>query len=336
MKFRKPTELPHDRSAPMPATAPAWPPERQLWKRRRAVMETRRDRSTPEGSLPPYWTPMMKRGTDLFGAMAKRSGFYARGHRNALDVRARFLPLTFPGLPEAFEGYRILHITDPHFDAMEGLGEAIHNAVRGFNVDLCVLTGDYRAANGGPFVPRGVMEPLSAILESVSASDGFFATLGNHDSHEMVEAFEALGLPVLINETVNIPRGPACLSVTGVDDVYRYFTPMAPEALRQSPDFGPGHFGLALVHSPELAVEASEAGYSLYLCGHTHGGQICPPGGRPLLVPMSRNRSLARGLWQVGGLTGYTSRGAGVTGLPLRYFAPAEVTVITLTRAGAK
>jgi hypothetical protein len=89
---------------------------------------------------------------------------------------------------------------------------------------------------------------------------------------------------------------------------------------------------LALVHSPEFAAEAAEAGYSLYLCGHTHGGQVAPPGGRPILTPLSRNHRLARGLWQHGGMTGYTSRGAGVSGVPLRYYSPAEVTVVTLTR----
>ncbi|MFQ6018940.1 MAG: metallophosphoesterase [Kiloniellaceae bacterium] len=333
MKNLKTAANPQRRAAP--AEGPAGARERQLWKRRRAAMETRRNRSTPEGIRPPFCNRFMKGGIRLFGQVARRSGLYDLGLRNALDVRVESLPLDFAHLPAPFDGYRILHITDPHFDAMEGLGDAVHRAVQGCKVDLCVFTGDYRSANDGPFSPAGVVEPLSAILDSVEARDGFLATLGNHDTHEMVDVFERLGLRVLANETARFARDGCLLSLTGVDDVYRYYTPMANVALRRAADFGPGHFGVALVHSPELAAEAAATGYSLYLCGHTHGGQICPPDGKPFLTPVSRNHHLARGLWRLNGLTGYTSRGAGVSGLPLRYFAPAEVTMIMLGRRPA-
>jgi predicted MPP superfamily phosphohydrolase len=306
--------------------------ERELWRRRRAAMELHRRRSTPDGIRRDPLKPLWERSIRAFDRAVRLSGLHGRGRRNALNVRREELALPFAGLPGAFEGYRILHITDPHFDAMPGLGAAIANAVDGLDVDLCVLTGDYRTADDGLEVPAPVLEALGEIRSAVTAADGFCGVLGNHDTHAMIDPFEALGIHMLVNQTVQVNRAGHRLTVTGVDDVHRFYTPAALTALAQATPFGSGHFGLALVHSPEFAAEASAAGYSLYLCGHTHGGQVAPPGGRPILTPLSRNHRLARGLWQHGRMTGYTSRGAGVTGVPLRYYSPAEVTVVTLTR----
>ena len=86
------------------------------------------------------------------------------------------------------------------------------------------------------------------------------------------------------------------------------------------------------MHSAEVADDADEAGYSLYLCGHTHGGQICLPGGRPLVTHLKRCRHAARGLWRQGGMTGYTSCGLGVSDLPVRFNTRGEIVLITLRR----
>jgi hypothetical protein len=306
--------------------------ERELWRRGRAAMETRVHRSTPDGIKHDRFKPLWERSIRAFDRAVRLSGLHHRGRRNALDVRREELTLPFARLPRSFEGYRILHITDPHFDAMPRLGEAIARAVDGLAVDLCVLTGDYRTADDGLEVPRLVLEALGEITTAVAAADGFCGVLGNHDTQAMIEPFEALGIRMLVNQTAQVTRAGHRLSITGVDDVHRFYTPAALGALTQAAPFGAEHFGLALVHSPEFAAEAAGAGYSLYLCGHTHGGQVAPPGGRPILAPLSRNHRLARGLWQHGRMTGYTSRGAGVTGVPLRYYSPAEVTVVTLTR----
>ena len=78
---------------------------------------------------------------------------------------------------------------------------------------------------------------------------------------------------------------------------------------------------------------AAAAGCALYLCGHTHGGQICLPGGRPILTHLTRCRHLASGRWQCGAMTGYTNRGIGVSGPPLRFNCSGEAAVITLRRS---
>jgi predicted MPP superfamily phosphohydrolase len=318
--------------------APALPPgsPREGWRARRAALEAAAWRSTPDGIRPYAWRRWFDPGVRVAGFMARAGGLHGRGVRNALDVRLNRLDLALPALPEAFDGTRVLHVTDPHFDAVPGLGDAVVRAVAGLSVDLVLLTGDYRCAAHGPFVETGILEPLAGIVGAVASAEGFFACLGNHDTHEMVAPMEGVGLTVLVNETVTITRGGQRLSITGVDDVYRFYTPDALAALGDAGGFGPGHFGIAMVHSPELAGEAAAAGHGLYLCGHTHGGQICPPTRRPVFALLNRNHHLASGLWRHGGMVGYTSRGAGVSGLPLRYYNEAEVTLITLRRGGAR
>ena len=85
----------------------------------------------------------------------------------------------------------------------------------------------------------------------------------------------ALGIDMLINETRTLKRGAAEIHVTGTDDVHYYYT----EAARVALEIAPDGFKVALIHSAELADVAGDAGFSLYLAGHTHGGQISLPGG---------------------------------------------------------
>ena len=108
---------------------------------------------------------------------------------------------------------------------------------------------------------------------------------------------------------------------------------MAPAALALEP----AGFKIALVHSPEEAPLAAGAGYALYLCGHTHGGQVCLPGGIPVLTHMDRRggrvpRRLARGRWQLGDLAGVTNLGAGFSGVAARFSAPPQVLRLILRR----
>ena len=260
----------------------------------------------------------------------KLVGLWRRGVANGIDVRRNTLALDLPRLPAAFDGYRILHIADPHFDAAPGLGEAILRSVAGAEVDLCVLTGDYRAAVLGPFTETAILPTLAALRATVRAADGFLATLGNHDPGDIAPHLERLGFEMLLNRSRRIRRGAQQITVTGVDDVHRYYTPAAAAALAAH---DPARFGIALVHSPEFAGEAAAAGYDLYLCGHTHGGQVCLPGGRALITHLSRHRDLYSGLWRHRGMVGYTSRGAGPSALPVRFNCPPEVTEIHLRAA---
>jgi len=287
-------------------------------------MEGRRIRMTPDG---PRRDVPMRAIKAAMGLGLKAIGLWRRGLANGLDIRYRTVELRLPRLPREFDGYRILQISDPHFDAAPALGEAIVRAVAGAEVDLCVLTGDFRSVERGPFTQTGILEPLGALCRGVRAADGIFAILGNHDVADMVPPFERLGLQVLINRTHQVRRGRQALAITGLDDVHRYYTPAA-DAVLSAHD--PQGCGIVLAHSPEMAGEAAAAGHALYLCGHCHGGQVCLPGGRPVITHLSRHRELYGGLWRHGDMWGYTSTGAGLSAPPVRFNCCGEVTEFRL------
>jgi predicted MPP superfamily phosphohydrolase len=307
--------------------SPSDPAARARWLERRLAMEAHDEKQTPFGPRPRH-RKQFQRLMRVFDAMLSVTGLHGRGQRNALDIRLTAEVFDFPDLPPAFDGYRLLHVTDPHLDTLEGTAERIAALVESCEADLLVLTGDYRRRVHGPF--EQVLEPLARIVGAARTRDGAIALLGNHNPAAMVEPLERRGLPFLINETLTLDRGDGALHLTGFDDVHYFYTPEADAAAAAVP---PG-FRVALVHSPEFAFSAARAGYRLYVCGHTHGGQVCLPGGVPVLTASEIGHRFVRGRWRCGDMHGFTSRGAGTSGLPVRFFSRGEVTLITLRRAG--
>ncbi len=91
------------------------------------------------------------------------------------------------------------------------------------------------------------------------------------------------------------------------------------------------------MHSTDLVPQAAAAGFRLYLCGHTHGDQICLPGGRVIVSRQDCGRHFAAGLWRQGAMIGYTNSGDGTAVLPLRFNRPGEAALLELRRpAGAR
>ena len=302
------------------------PAARARWKLRRGYMERHREKRLPDGKRHRRRFALFSILIGIFGKLLKVSGLYRLGERNALGVEINRFEITFPDLPEAFDGYTLLQLTDLHLDSHSDATYRLIEAVDGVVADVVVLTGDYRFRISGPF--EQILPELEAVLAAVRARDGLYGILGNHDTVDMVEPFERLGVTMLANQTATLRRGPDSIHLVGVDDVHYYYTEQAAGALREAP---PG-FKIALIHSPELVPEAASAGISLYLAGHTHGGQICLPGGWPIIAHMAAPRRYARGLWRKGGMIGYTSTGAGTSGLPVRFNSRGEVALITLRR----
>ncbi len=263
----------------------------------------------------------------MFGEVLKWTPYYEIGYRNAVNIVLTEVDLAFDDLPESFDGYTILHLTDLHLDAAPGVENIMRERIENLEVDLCVMTGDYRKEIYGGF--KNILAPMRRVVEGVHARDGLYATLGNHDSQWMVGDFENMGITVLANETETIVRNGRHIHLTGLDDPYYYYTDQASMALEQAPD----GFKIALVHAPSLYDAAEENGYRLYLCGHTHAGQICLPGGRPIILHVSRGRKYYKGLWRYGAMTGYTGQGAGTSGIPLRFNTRGEITLFRLTRS---
>ena len=290
-------------------------------------MERGRAKNTPDGAKHLRRWDVFKALVELFGLGLRLVGLYKRGVRNARNIQVRRLEFRFDSLPQAFDGFRLLHLTDLHADFLPEIMERALDLCADLPADLCVLTGDYRRRVKGPYAQ--ILPAMGDLAGCLSPPHGIYAVLGNHDCADMVEDFEALGITVLVNETRSITKHDAALHLTGTDDVHYYFSEAARAALKEAPS----GFKIALIHSAELADAAAEAGFQLYLAGHTHGGQICLPGGRPIITHMCRFRRYASGLWRHGAMQGYTSSGLGVSALPVRFNSRGEVVLITLRAA---
>jgi len=231
----------------------------------------------------------------------------------------------FAGLPAEFDGFRILQLADLHIDKMDGLTEVLTEILGGLDVDLCVLTGDYRFEIHGPH--EQVYTRMQSILSSVRAPYGTYGILGNHDAAEMAFRFEESGVQMLINDAAEIEKDGASIWIVGVDDPYTYRCDDLSSALGPVPADA---FQVLLAHTPEMYVESASSGIDLYLCGHTHGGQIRLPGIGHLMQNADCPRSFAQGHWKHNQMHGYTSAGVGCSLLPVRFNCPPEIVVIEL------
>jgi hypothetical protein len=251
------------------------------------------------------------------------SGLRDRGRRNARAIELRRHTLRLARLPPAFDGCTLLHLSDLHIDAGERYLQALIERVRGVACDACVLTGDFRFASRGPSEPA--IEALARLVPVLPAP--VYAVLGNHDGIAMCLGLEALGVRVLVNENVSLRRGDARLHIAGIDDAHYFGTHDLARAAAGVPEDA---CALLLSHTPQPFREAEAQGFAGMLCGHTHGGQICLPGGVPLVTETRAPRRLARGSWRFGAMAGYTSVGCGCSKVDARFFCPPEVTVHTL------
>lgn len=253
------------------------------------------------------------------------TGFKGHARRNCTDYRLEQNDVYLPDLPAAFDGYTILHLSDLHADGLVDEGEGIVRIVETVPCDLAVLTGDFSFENSTYYEPS--LESLVPIVRSISSHNGIFGILGNHDILEMVPVLERMGVQMLLNEAVQLHRGTANIVLAGVDDPHYYKCHDLQKALSA---VTPDQFVILLSHSPEIAQEASRCGIDFYLCGHTHGGQICLPGRIPMFANSSCNRSFLSGRWSCGAMQGYTSRGTGFSLTAARLFCPPEITLHTL------
>jgi len=248
------------------------------------------------------------------------SGLYGRAQRNTRKIRMQRNLLVMRDLPEVFAGLRILHLSDLHTDLDRRITRAIAERVQGVEYDLCVLTGDYRAKTYGPFD-----EALSGLASIRTQLQGpVYAVLGNHDSIRLVPGIESMGIRVLLNETDSIERDGQRLYLAGIDDAHYYQVHNIDKVAAEIPDDG---VALLLSHTPEIYRHAAYAGFAAMLCGHTHGGQICLPGGIAITWDANCPRWLAAGSWRHGRMSGYTSVGSGSSVVPARLNCLPEITL---------
>jgi len=114
------------------------------------------------------------------------------------------------------------------------------------------------------------------------------------------------------------------IHLSGVDDAHFYRADNIDKATSTIPH---EDFSILLSHTPEIYRQAANSGFDMMLSGHTHGGQICLPSGRPIALQSKLPRPFGAGAWKYKSMAGYTSVGAGSCLVPVRFFCPPEITL---------
>ncbi len=297
---------------------------RQLWATNRLSMESDNIKTKRYGQNSHNHWYLFIFALRFFKWLLKLTGAYSLGVKNAENIVLREIPLYFSNLPKAFNGFTICHLSDLHLESHPDLEVKITELLANQEVDLCVLTGDYQTKMHGTFTH--IIERMKHLTQHIKTKHGFIGIMGNHDTCHMVNSLEEIGIEMLINEQTFIEKDGEKLQIIGTDDVHYYYTEQAVLALEEANT----DFTIALVHSPELYDTAAQLDVDLYLCGHTHAGQIALPGGFAPIKHLNNGKQFYRGTWKHQAMTGVTSAGVGTSGIPVRFNTRGEVLILKL------
>ena len=257
--------------------------------------------------------------------------FYGR-----LNLETAHQRIRLGRLPKAFEGFRIVQLSDLHISPFMSAEEirryvAIANQLKG---DLVALTGDFLTWD--PAAEGAVVQELSAL----KAPFGVFGCLGNHEIYTQTQdsitrRFATAGIHILRKARMPLQTGGEALNLIGVDFQGNHDGPDWPQsAYLRGVDhlMMPDTANILLSHNPNSFDRAAELGIDFTLAGHTHGGQLS-------LEFLHRGLSLSRfetpyvsGWYEKIGSQIYVNRGIGTIGFPIRFGARPEITVLELTR----
>lgn len=232
---------------------------------------------------------------------------------------------------------RLLHISDIHLERWSCRENQLLAHVAQAQPDLIVITGDYVSTsyNADP----ETMAQVGDLLSQLSAPYGVYATLGTPpvDLREnVVPIFDNLGITLMREDWEQIDLGKGRkLTLLGMD--FTHYLPddidrlsrVAADAPKDAPQ-------VLLTHSPEVMPQAVEEGIDLYLCGHTHGGQVRLPFIGPLLTSSQLGRRYVMGHYREERTNLYITRGVGFEGMSaprVRFLAPPEMTLVTIHAA---
>lgn len=244
------------------------------------------------------------------------------------------LHISVSGLLPEVAPVRLLHISDVHLERITRREQELLNLAVRTRPDLIVMTGDY--LNLSYNRDQSALAQLRELLSRLQAPHGVYATLGSPpvDLRQTVTPlFSDLQVRLLRNEweVVDVGGGRHIV-LLGLDCTHHLDEDARrlAQVAREAPDYLPR---VLLYHSPELMPQASQNGVDLYLCGHTHGGQVRLPFIGPLITSSQLGRRYVMGHYHNGSSHLYVSRGIGLEGLSaprVRLLSSPEVTLVTL------
>jgi len=238
-------------------------------------------------------------------------------------------------LPEAFEGFKIAHVSDLHSAVFGRKNEKLLSLIRAAKPDIIAITGDLIDSR------HTDIDSALAFVEAAAEIAPVYYVTGNHESRLDFDEIEprliAAGARVLRNEAEDIGRGGERIRLAGIDDPSFIRTggtaeERAAAELEQLGDGG-GTFTVLLAHRPELVEVYAGYGAGLVLSGHAHGGQVRLPLLGGLYAPgQGLLPEYDSGLYSLGETQMVVSRGLGNSVAPLRVNNRPELVIVTLSR----
>lgn len=283
---------------------------------------------TGRALLPPGATRQAVENWSSIGVVAAALAIAAAGLvETRRPPRIEETTVRVPDLAPALKGFRIVVISDLHLGRTTppGFMESVAEAVNGLRPDIVVFPGDFGDAKAN-------VERENALrLKEVTARYGKFFVTGNHEYYSdfprWIEMAREAGFTVLMSENRTVQVGRAKLLVAGIPDHEARETrhERLPSLAELAPGLDSVEFAILLAHQPRRAKEAAEAGFNLMISGHTHGGQYFP---YTWIVKLFYRWD--RGMFAVGGMALYVSRGTGYWGPPIRAGSPSEISLLVL------
>lgn len=235
-------------------------------------------------------------------------------------------------LPRAFSGFRVAQISDIHMGSWMNLPRFQHVAdlIAAQEPDVLLITGDFLTGRSFPDRARQWIDDLVNVLSPLAETIPSFAVLGNHDYWTNPQAVRDMlrrsGVMDLTNAVFTLAREDRHLHLCGLDDIKEGVVRLD-QVLAQLMD---NSAAILLVHEPDFADTSAATGkFDLQVSGHSHGGQIVIPLYGPPVLPRT-GRKYHTGLYKVGRMFQYTTRGVGVDRMPIRFNCPPEITIFEL------
>jgi len=290
-----------------------------------------------------YITSLISLMISLVPFAAMLYGFIWGKYRFQLEE----VDVSFKDLPEVFDGFRILHITDIHsgtWDSVQGVERGIR-LIEEQEADMIVFTGDLVNTN------KDEINPFIHLFKRLNAPYGKYAILGNHDYYgqprdralrkayydDFFSKYKEMGFDLILNDSREIRKRDDSFQLVGVENwgSGRFF-PKKGDLDKATNNIGKDDFTILLSHDPshwDLKALDHPQHYHLTLSGHTHGMQFGINLPFFKWSPVQYRYKRWMGLYHEAGQYLYVNRGFGILGFPGRVGMSPEVAVIHLRKA---